>query len=115
MTVGGRPGPQKKHPGVYVMTEKEFQDKVVKYAQYLGILCYHTYDSRRSQRGFPDLVLVGKHKVVYVELKSARGKVSNEQREWLTRLTSAGQAAYVWRPDDWPSIEVFLPRLARGE
>lgn len=107
MTVGGKPGPQKKVPGVYVMTEREFQDKVLKYAQYLGLLCYHTHDSRRSQAGFPDLVIVGK-RTIFAELKSERGKLSNPQREWLLRLRDSGQEVYVWRPDDWPTVQDVL-------
>ncbi len=38
--------------------EKPFQAQVVELARLSGWLTYHTHDSRRSQSGFPDLVLV---------------------------------------------------------
>jgi hypothetical protein len=64
----------------------------------LGLLRYHTHDSRRSPSGFPDLVCVGPRGVLYRELKRQRGKVSAEQQQWLDALTAAGQNAAVWRP-----------------
>jgi VRR-NUC domain len=64
----------------------------------LGLLRYHTHDSRRSPSGFPDLVCVGPRGVLFRELKRQQGKVSPEQREWLDALTVAGQNAAVWRP-----------------
>jgi hypothetical protein len=74
------------------MTEKQLQAAIVGAAQRLNWLVYHTHDSRRSQPGFPDLVL---------ELKTMRGKVTTEQQQWLDALTNAGQDAAVWRPNDW--------------
>ena len=40
------------------MTEREWQAQVVSAAQALGWTTYHTHDSRRSNKGWPDLVLV---------------------------------------------------------
>jgi hypothetical protein len=60
---------------------------------------YHTHDSRRSPSGFPDLVIVG-DRVLYRELKTAKGKVSDAQAAWLHALVLAGQDACVWRPAD---------------
>src|SRR5688572_19177552 len=42
----------------FTQTERAFQAQVVKYARLMGWTAYHTHDSRRSQAGFPDLVLV---------------------------------------------------------
>ena len=53
--------------------------------------------------GFPDLVLVGWHNVLYVELKDRHGRLSDAQRRWLAALERAGQDVYVWRPADWDS------------
>ena len=60
---------------------------------------YHTRDSRRSPSGFPDLVIVGE-RVIYRELKTAKGKVTAAQAEWLHALVMAEQDACVWRPAD---------------
>ena len=86
-------------------SERVFQSHVVQLAQVLGWLVYHTHDSRRSAPGFPDLVLVhvGQGRVLWRELKSARGRLSVPQREWLDSLEAAGEDAGVWRPEDWVS------------
>jgi hypothetical protein len=85
------------------MTEKQLQAAIVGAAQRLNWLVYHTHDSRRSQPGFPDLVLVHVTRKVtlFRELKTMRGKVTTEQQQWLDALTNAGQDAAVWRPNDW--------------
>lgn len=83
------------------MTEKAFQAGVVKLARFHGFsLIYHVFDSRRSAPGFPDLVIVNPRteRTLFRELKTTRGRVSPDQREWLDGLTMAGQDAGVWRP-----------------
>lgn len=66
---------------------------------------YHTHDSRRSEAGYPDLTLVRGQRLIYCELKSARGRLTAAQREWLTALGAVpGVETYCWRPDDWTSI-----------
>ena len=40
------------------MTEAQFQEAVVQLARLTGWLVYHTFDSRRSQAGYPDLTLL---------------------------------------------------------
>lgn len=59
-------------------SEAELQRMVTRLADTLGwTLQYHTHDSRRSQAGFPDLVLVhpGQGRIVYAELKTMKGVV----------------------------------------
>lgn len=72
-------------------SEAEFQESVLALAKLLGWeLRYHTHDSRRSERGFPDLVLCRPRdgRLLIVELKSGTGKVSEEQRAWLEGLAA---------------------------
>ena len=84
------------------MTEKTLQDVVLRAAALLGWRTYHTFDSRRSAPGFPDLVLVHvRHGVLFRELKTATGRPSAAQREWLVDLTAAGANAGIWRTSDW--------------
>ena len=102
------------------LTEKEFQDQVVELAQTLGWLVYHTYDSRKSVPGFPDLVMVRNGSLLFAELKSEKGKVTPEQREWLFELggvsvipDNRSSAAWtyevrLWRPSDWDEIVEVL-------
>ena len=84
------------------MTEAELQSAVIEMAQWLGYrLQYHTFDSRRSNEGFPDLVLVGRGRVLFVELKSEKGQLSPSQLDWYAGLLDIGAEVYVWRPKDW--------------
>lgn len=91
------------------MTEKEFMALVVEMARALGWRVYHTHDSRRSAPGFPDLCLV-RDRIVYLELKTATGKVSHDQADWIAAITAAGGTALVVRPTDIDAIEHALRR-----
>lgn len=83
------------------MTEKQLQSAIVDCARLLGWRTYHTYDSRRSDPGFPDLTLARGTRLVFAELKSAKGRLSEAQAEWKAALELAGAPVYVWRPEDW--------------
>jgi hypothetical protein len=49
-----------------------------------------------TSAGFPDYIIVGKYKLIFVEMKRIRGgRVSPQQQAWIDTLTSAGQAASV--------------------
>ena len=94
-------------------TETQFQKAVIEYARARGWFVYHTYDSRRSAPGFPDLVMARKGEVVFAELKSQRGRLRPEQREWLEALATetaenVSHSVYIWRPDSWPELEQVL-------
>lgn len=103
------------------MSEGDLQTNIVDAVRKLGGLSYHTHDSRRSARGFPDLVIVFPRTgaLAFVELKSADGVVSPEQVQWLDALQAGARPAvrevYLWRPEDWLSGHIVetLARLAR--
>lgn len=90
------------------MSEREFQRQVTALARLTGWACYHTYDSRRSHKGFPDLVLVKPPAILFAELKTDRGHVRPEQALWLDLLRACGLDARLWRPAMWPEIERTL-------
>lgn len=70
---------------------------------------YHTRDSRGSQPGFPDLVLVKPPQVIFMELKSPTGRTTVAQREWLADLGRCEEVeTRLYRPADWPEIENLL-------
>lgn len=83
-------------------TEAEFQGWILNACQRLRLAAYHTHDSRRSEKGFPDLVIVGMNGILYRELKKQDGVVSVEQRYWLSILQESGADVAVWRPNLWP-------------
>jgi hypothetical protein len=93
-------------------TERAFMNQVIKAAEVLGWRWYHTHRSDKSPAGFPDLVLVrARHsqpRLLFVELKAERTKVTPDQRVWIDELRACGQEAYIWRPQHWPNIEKLL-------
>ncbi len=75
-------------------------DTVLEACRVMGLLVYHTHDSRHSAAGFPDLVIVGPGGCLFRELKGDGGKVSAAQQKWVDALTAAGEDAGFWWPDD---------------
>lgn len=91
------------------MTEKEWQQLILDFARLRQWLPYHTFDSRKSAAGFPDLVLVRGDRLIFSELKTERGKVSDAQQEWIDALNQVPRAeVYVWRPSHWDSVQDVL-------
>jgi hypothetical protein len=86
------------------LTEQAFQGQVRHLAIVRGWLYYHTHDSRRSDKGFPDTVLIKGSRLVIAELKVGKRKTTREQETWLEAFRNVGAEVYVWRPDDWPEI-----------
>lgn len=85
------------------MTEAQFQTAVLQLAQiYNYELRYHNPDSRRSQAGFPDLVLASKSRgrLLFRELKTDDGRLSPEQIRTIDVLETVGADIAVWRPLD---------------
>jgi hypothetical protein len=96
------------------VTESALQDAVIELANYLGFMVHHCRPGRRADGswvtaitgdpGYPDLCLVKPPRVLFVELKSAKGGTSMEQDEWLDALRNCpGVETYVFRPADWSS------------
>lgn len=86
-----------------VVTERMLQASVIEFCQLFGIAYYHTYDSRKSAKGWPDLALCGARGFLTRELKDARRKPTPEQERWGAMLRLAGVNWAIWRPDDLAS------------
>lgn len=91
------------------MTEKQFQAQIISFAKVLGWKIYHTYNSQKSEPGFPDLVLV-KDRILYRELKTDSGKLTFYQKQWGKAIEKAGGDWAVWRPADIQAIREELMR-----
>ena len=96
-------------------TEAEFQSDITRIARLTGWRCYHTFNSRRSDAGYPDLTLVNATAgfMVLAELKTDRGKLTAAQREWIADVRRTGQHGLVWRPALMDAITEFLSAPAR--
>jgi hypothetical protein len=90
------------------LTERAFMAQVLKYAELMRWRWYHTYRSDKSAPGFPDLVLIRRPRVLFVELKAQRTPVTDAQLGWLIELRECGQETYIWRPSDWDIVERTL-------
>jgi hypothetical protein len=96
-----------------VVTEAQLQQAVIELARLLGYRVAHFRPAKTERgwrtpveadgKGFPDLVLAKPNRLVFVELKAAKGKVSDEQKDWLATLGSTGAEAYIFRPEGWSS------------
>jgi len=106
-----------------MQTEKQFMAAVVQYAKLKRWKVYHTYNSVKSEKGFPDLTLcrvehrskwaietnrpeIGR--IIFAELKSEKGRLTKEQEYWLNDLACCPCEVYLWRPSDWKKIEMTL-------
>lgn len=99
------------------MSEAQLLSAVVQSAHVFGWLVHHdrpgqTKDGWKTaisgDIGFPDICLARRGRVLFVELKSDSGKLTEGQYGWLASLTpdevyEATHAVEVWRPADWMS------------
>ena len=90
--------------------EADFQRQVQDIARIHGWVDYHVLKAKGMRAGFPDLVLLRKPELIWVELKSAKGKVTPAQAEMHEMLRGCGQEVYIWYPDDWNEIEEVLKK-----
>jgi hypothetical protein len=89
--------------------EAHLQELVRRLALEHGWRYYHTFDSRKSPPGFPDCVLLKGPTCLIAELKSAAGKLTPEQHDWLEAWQQVQAVqVHVWRPGDVPTIHKLL-------
>lgn len=106
------------------LTEAEFQQQVVGIAKQFGWQVFHpvrnqpTFRGHRqtTEPGWPDLVLLGHSRALFVELKRESGKPTQAQTETLQRLAAAGCETALWRPSDLRTVLAVLgPQQQRLE
>jgi hypothetical protein len=110
------------------MAEKDFQRQVRDVAKRLGWdLAFHAMQPfHAAERGWPDLVLlrIRDRRLIFVELKAEKGKLSDRQTvvldmlraiEWpgVERRAAGGSAlpsieVHVWRPSDYDALVEVL-------
>ena len=101
------------------MTEAAFQTCVMDLARWTGWRTFHPRTVKTAtgahltafsgEAGFPDLVLVHPDRgVIFAELKTDKGRLTEYQEHWGRDLTNAGAEYHVWRPKDWEEIKKRL-------
>jgi hypothetical protein len=108
------------------ISERLFQGQVIELAQRYGWAVHHVPPMRYSGRntlannwgtgglaGMPDLTLIslrGKG-IIYAELKTDSGKLSDAQVRVIELLRRNGAQCYIWRPKDLESLAKTLSGL----
>jgi len=113
--VNGRAVGPVQTPAPEFESEKDFQSWVIEQAESNGWDWYHTFNSKRSKSGYPDLMM-WRERVLFAEVKSEDGVVSATQANVIDDLRAAGAEVYVWRPSDMLEVVRVLagrPRTAR--
>ncbi len=92
---------------VSAVSEAEWQRGIVELARMLGCRVAHFRPAKTSHgwrtavaadgAGWPDLTLAKPGRLIFAGLKSATGKLSDDQRAWLAVLAAAGAEVHVWR------------------
>lgn len=81
------------------MLEGVLQERVRQLLILHGWRHYHTYRSKRSPAGFPDVCAIRGNRLLFAELKREKGKTTPAQDAWLADLRALpGIEVYVWRP-----------------
>lgn len=107
------------------MSESDLQRAVVDLARTLGWRVAHFRPAQvRAGRyatpvaydgaGWPDLVLVRRERIVFAELKTAKGRTSAAQDAWLDALGQTGAEVRLWRPAHWLEGRIAADLQARG-
>lgn len=102
------------------MTEAQLQRAVIDLARWTGWLVHHArtvqaasgrwQTALQGDTGAPDLLLAHpRHGTLYVELKAAKGRLSDQQQRWRNTLEPTGRYR-LWRPADWNDIQTTLTK-----
>jgi hypothetical protein len=104
-------------PPAVPVSEEDFQRAVTDALTLFGWRWVHFRPARTTRGwrtalsgspGYPDISAVRGERILFVELKAAKGQLRDEQRSWLSALGAAGAEVHCWRPSDWPLIEGLI-------
>lgn len=103
-----------------MISEEEFLGQIIELAHLYQWRVHHVRPAWTNKGwrtpiqgdvGFPDLVLARSPRVIIAEVKSEKGRLTPEEREWLTEVdTCVGVESYLWRPRMWDDIVGILRR-----
>ena len=96
------------------ITEAQWQEQVVDLAHIHGWIVAHFRPAQTAKgwrtavsydgKGFFDLVLARRGVVIFAELKTQRGTLTDDQRKWFNEVTGS----YIWRPNDLEAVKGLL-------
>jgi hypothetical protein len=96
------------------MTEREFERTVLETLRLCGWRFTHFRPAQTNRgwrtplsgdAGFPDVVATRNDgRLLFLELKTDVGGLTQEQANWLSALGTAGAEVHVLRPSDWDAF-----------
>lgn len=96
-------------------SETGFMLEIVREAKAHDWLTYHTFDSRRSDPGFPDLTMIRGFDLLALEVKTETGTTSDEQEVWLDAFGRVREVTSATvRPHQWDALVRRLRAPANG-
>ena len=101
-------GGRRSAPAMPKITERQWQEQVEELAAMLGWKKYHTWNSIKSDPGFPDLVLVRPPRLIFAELKVDGKKPDARQLAWLDDVRECGVQSYLWYPEELEKVKEVL-------
>ncbi len=114
-------------PALAPLTEREWQQQVTELAELCGWQWAHWRAARTEHgwrtpvsgtigAGFVDLILIHprRRQLLFVELKSDAGRLSDEQLGVHDVLRQAGLDVDVWHPRDWDQVVAALHEPGTG-
>lgn len=89
-------------------TERELSGWIVDLARKLGYLVHRdpTWRATATDAGYPDLTLIGHGRIVFAELKTEHGKLTDMQQDWRCEIGETKAEYFTWRPSHWFSGEI---------
>lgn len=100
--------PKAKSQAQPAINERLFTNQVKALARTLGYKTYHTFFSIKSEKGWPDLAIYKPGILIFAELKTSKGRLTQAQIETLHALYEADQIVFVWRPEQYQQIAQIL-------
>jgi hypothetical protein len=109
-------------PATATMSEAELLSNVIALAEHLKWRAVHfrpgmnrrgvwaTAMSGSQAAGWPDLTLC-RDRLIAVELKADKGRLTPAQSDWAAALVNAGVEYHCWRPADW--LDGTIERVLR--
>ena len=104
------------------VSEKLWQEQVIQLANTCAWDAHHIRPAKYGATwktdglaGMPDLILIGKRGqgIIWAELKTDKGKLSEVQEARIVQLISNGEEVHIWRPRDLDKIAERLSKRMR--
>lgn len=113
-------------PSPVDITEATYQEAIIQIARLYGWRVAHfrpamTKDGWRTAvaadgKGYPDLTMVKPGRLIFAEIKSEKGKLSEDQANWIDAFKLVpGIEVYLWRPSQFEEVVALLRKPAITE